>query len=349
MNILIVDPDTGIFQDYERLLPDRKKFKLAFESSGEKGLPAIEETDEPPDMVIVEQQLTDMDIFDFLEKTVSQNIPVVIASAEASERLIIELLRKGASDYLSKSGFKHGFLEPIIKRASMEYPHYKSSRLLASMVSNTPGYKEVDQEVHDLLLVEKKELERKRAQEKKENPYKRFLVEGRVYDFIHLHVRLRMPPPEAGEHGAASMGSLKNQLLKRFAGIPPLHGGELWSTKEDGLTFAFGPDDAMAALMTALDIYGHTFIQNVTLSNQAENVRVTLTAARGQTIYYRNKSRIVSETMTFCENLAAAESKAGGIFVTEPVLEEFTERGRNYFQFARETATGALFHYHSFI
>ena len=330
MNILIVDPDIGIIKHYQETLSGEGDYKLSFEQSAQAALKMLQTS--PPDLVITEHKLIDMDIFDFLRAVLHENIPAIIVSSEASERLIVECIRMGASDYLSKSKFKLGFLKPIIKRASMEFPHFKAARFVETMVSKTPGYSEVNEQVHEFLLVEKKEQAKKMALALESNPNKRVLAEGMVYSFIHLYVKLHIPPNLVKNIGSQNVASLKNQISSKFIAIPANYGGELWNAQEDVVVFSFGPEEIMPALTAALDIFGHTFIQNVTLGTGSDDIQTSLCLAEGQTLYHDDKSKIISGAISFCAQLISRDSSRNNIVISGDIREKLTDRANKYFE-----------------
>jgi DNA-binding response OmpR family regulator len=98
--VLLVDDDPRIRESLGRLLEGRGH-AVRSASSGFAGL--REATDDPPDVVVLDLGLPDVDGFELLKmlRAVSR-VPVIVATAREDEAVIVACLDVGADDYVVK-------------------------------------------------------------------------------------------------------------------------------------------------------------------------------------------------------------------------------------------------------
>ncbi len=119
MEIVIVDSDLAIQEYYRNLLESEfRNVRVKFFTSA---TPALEFVNvNSCDLVMTESRLDDMNFFEFLEALVNKRIPTMVVASDSSERFIVEVLRMGAVDFISKRNIKLGHLPSIIMRALLE-------------------------------------------------------------------------------------------------------------------------------------------------------------------------------------------------------------------------------------
>ena len=98
--VLLVDDDPRIRQSLSRLL-QRRGHAVRTASSGFSGLQ--DATDNPPDVVVLDLGLPDVDGFELLKMLRAVcAVPVIVATARDDEAVIVACLDAGADDYVVK-------------------------------------------------------------------------------------------------------------------------------------------------------------------------------------------------------------------------------------------------------
>ncbi len=98
--VLVIEDSKADQSVYRRTLHE---FDLVFADSGEKGLQQL--TAEPFDLVVLDYHLPLMDGDEVLARirlAIAPELPVVIVTGGGSENVAVDLLKQGASDYLTK-------------------------------------------------------------------------------------------------------------------------------------------------------------------------------------------------------------------------------------------------------
>ena len=101
--ILVCDDDELLTELLQFRL-EAKGFDVVVACDGREALVSVK--DSPPDAVVLDAMMPGLDGFEVLrrlrEDTATRDIPVIMLTARKGERDIVEALRLGASDYLSK-------------------------------------------------------------------------------------------------------------------------------------------------------------------------------------------------------------------------------------------------------
>jgi two-component system KDP operon response regulator KdpE len=99
-HILVIDDEPQILRALRTILTE-KKFRVTIANRGEEGL--AQAAADPPDIVILDLGLPDMDGFEVCARLREwTQIPIIVLSVRDSERDKVAALDKGADDYLIK-------------------------------------------------------------------------------------------------------------------------------------------------------------------------------------------------------------------------------------------------------
>jgi len=99
-HILVIDDEAQILRALRTILT-AKQFKVSVSSRGEEGLALA--AAQPPDLVILDLSLPDMDGVEVCARLREwTQVPIIILSVRESERDKVVALDKGADDYLTK-------------------------------------------------------------------------------------------------------------------------------------------------------------------------------------------------------------------------------------------------------
>ena len=98
--ILIIEDDTAI-QKFLRLTLTSQGYQVIARETGESGL--LEAASRPPDLIILDLGLPDMEGVELMKKFREWSaVPVIVVSARGKEQDKIVALDAGADDYLTK-------------------------------------------------------------------------------------------------------------------------------------------------------------------------------------------------------------------------------------------------------
>jgi signal transduction histidine kinase/DNA-binding response OmpR family regulator len=104
ISILLVEDNLDMVQFIQSLL--KKKYTVYSAENGQVALNWLSEQSSPPDLILSDIMMPEMDGFELLKQlkghTVYQYIPVIMLTAQANERYKLNALRIGVDDYLTK-------------------------------------------------------------------------------------------------------------------------------------------------------------------------------------------------------------------------------------------------------
>src|SRR5262249_4820863 len=124
--ILIVDDCPEDRAAFRRLMSDRPtvRYLIKESDSGEDGLALCRA--EPPDCVLLDYRLPDLDGLEFLDRLRRQQdrllIPVIMVTGQASDDLVDQARRSGAQGILAKTDLSREVLQQTVQAAIRE-PH----------------------------------------------------------------------------------------------------------------------------------------------------------------------------------------------------------------------------------
>ena len=131
--VLVVDDDSGIRRYLATLLPSLG-YEMVEASSGEQALEQLRARSAPAIVLLdlLMPGMSGLEVLDRLRHDHAQ-IPVVVLSTEAQRRTVVEAVRRGASNYLTKP-FEDGELESALQRALDEPVPAAEARVLKARV-----------------------------------------------------------------------------------------------------------------------------------------------------------------------------------------------------------------------
>ena len=99
--VLVVDDDEGV-REYVEAVLSRAGLEVVCAPDGARGLQALDERS--PDLVLLELSMPDASGIDLLRriKQRDEHLPVVMLSGQGAVANVVESLRNGAADFLSK-------------------------------------------------------------------------------------------------------------------------------------------------------------------------------------------------------------------------------------------------------
>lgn len=119
MNILVVDDDK-VDRLFVRELLD-EKFKI-FEAQSEREACEVISSQQV-DCVLLDYLIPGTDTLALLGNLVLQDLPVIMMTGEGNEVAAVNAIRKGAQDYIKKSGLSDKLLKQTIERAVEAVAH----------------------------------------------------------------------------------------------------------------------------------------------------------------------------------------------------------------------------------
>ncbi|MBE7438371.1 MAG: response regulator [Spirochaetales bacterium] len=327
MDILIIDSDRGIQNYYRNLLESEfrsvhVRFAMGMNEAAET-LAANR-----PDLVLTEIFLEEGSIFDFLGALVKMKIPVIIVSENYSERLIVECIRAGALDFLSKRFIKLGILPLLIKRALLEGDRWSKIQEVALGILHRPEYVALNRKIQGFLKSE--ELEKNRRDISRGVVRSVEYVEGQNYQVIFVYVQFH-PTAEHRQLESTQRLAIQQRVLSGAIEMAEKLGGQLWTLKEDGCFFAFDGDDALEAALAAIQIHASLNVFALTQENLREAPMVNIGIARGQTVYRVNKGDIYCEALNLSAHMAIYSRAPNQILITEDLFTALGARAQKYF------------------
>ncbi len=118
VRLLIVDDSPEDRVMYRRLLSQgvEREYRFLEAESGEEGLEMVRR--DPPDCVLLDYRLPDVDGLEFLQRVTGDgSLPVIVLTGQGSEAVAVEAMKNGAQDYLLKGTVSRESLERAVRNA----------------------------------------------------------------------------------------------------------------------------------------------------------------------------------------------------------------------------------------
>lgn len=316
MNVLILDQDPRGTEYLSGLL--RSEFSDLtghFTGSGQQALEALQQ--KSYDIVLMENNFPDDELFGVLKGITDTGTPVIIVGSDTSERMIVELLHAGASDFISKRNIKFGYLPSLIRRALLKNQGQSISETL-------------NQEIRSHMK-EDREAKRRYHFSRGLISNEKAFVEGQSYNLIYIYIFLPFAALQGEDGDAQQVGNFRRELMEHLMGIPGQYGGETWNQKEDTILLVFNSTDVMGAVLTVLEMRGMIRTFNLMSENLHGQFLLRTGITRSPAIYRENHGDIVSDGINLSAHMAFASNEEENILVTEELFSEMTPRARKYF------------------
>ena len=329
MNILIVDSDHGIYEYYRSLLESEfRLIEVTFVSSPDDAAEELAKGE--TDLVITETRLGHRDIFEFLKYLTKMRLPFIIVSGEPSERLMVECMREGAMDFISKANIKLGLLPLIIKRALLEGDRWVKINDFSDSLMHRPEFLELDERARQFVRAERQETMRKGIGRDGQGKVQE-LVEGQTYFIVYVYVQFYAPERFEKEFDENTTGTIRSRILNNIGDIGRKYGGQLWNMKEDGCYFAFVGEGYLSATLAAVEMSCSMNIHNLTIENFDEMLGLNIGITCGETVYRKIKGDIYSEALNLSAHMAIYNEEKPGALITGDIYDHLGPRVRKYF------------------
>ncbi|MDH5657015.1 MAG: response regulator [Spirochaetia bacterium] len=332
MNLLIIDPDTGIQEYYNHLFRSIfKNLNISYAKDCQSALEYLQSRE--ADLVITDTVLPDCDIFSILSDLIAKNLPVIIISSEKSDRLIVESLRAGALDFLTKKKLRQNLLEHVIKRAFLEGDRWMEILRFGKTIPHRQEYGTVDEVLKTFLVKERHEKRNMNLPMGYLADGSIKLHEGESYQVIYLYMQLHIPDEMSGHYDQESIAKILGDVLLMNINISERYGGRTWTKKNDGAFFAFLNESYQQAVLAALSIYSAVNLFSLRFGHDSGKIKVTMGIAAGQTVYHENKSSIYSEALNLSAHLAInKEMNGSAVWITSDIFNEISDSAGRYFE-----------------
>ncbi len=331
MNILIVDSDTGIHEYYRALLESEFRLILVqFATTPDEAVEMLAKGEY--DLIITETRLGRRDLFTFLGYLTKNRIPYIIVSGDSSERLMVECMRSGALDFLSKQNIKLGLLPLMIKRSLLEGDRWVRMHDFGETMMYRPEFLEIDARARQFVRDEQQERLRK-GMARENTPTVEELVEGQTYFIVYLYVQFFASKKFIEEMDENRGGSVRSRILNGIAEVGRKYGGQLWSMKEDGCYFAFVGEAYLGAALAAVQMQCSMNIHNLAIEEfeDDEGVGLNIGIHCGETVYRKARGDIYSEALNLSAHMAIYNEEKPGTLITREIYDHLGPRVRKYF------------------
>lgn len=114
--VLVVDDDRGLVRLIEKSLR-REGFSTATAASGQEAIAWLSQ--HPADLMLLDLKLPDFEGRELIHRLteLSRLIPFIIITGQGDERVAVEIMKRGAVDYLIKDGKFLEFVPTVVQRA----------------------------------------------------------------------------------------------------------------------------------------------------------------------------------------------------------------------------------------
>ena len=159
-HILIIDDSESVRQAMTNVL-SKRDYTISSVSSGSEGLSYIEQ--HQCDLILLDYSLPDIDGLDLLQNVTKRHaeIPIIMVTGTGSERLAVNALKSGASDYLVKSSDFISKIPHIVRDNLDKYDMKRRNRNLENQLRDSyKQLKQLNRELEEKVSTRTEELER---------------------------------------------------------------------------------------------------------------------------------------------------------------------------------------------
>ena len=160
LHILVIDDSETAREAIASVLPKRE-YTVTMMSTGTEALSYLDE--HPSDFIFLDDSLSDTDGLSLLHTLVKKfpDVPVVMVTESGSEKLAVNALKSGASDYLVKSSDFISKVPHIIRENLDKYEMKRRNRDLETQLRDSfKQLKQLNRELEEKVLERTEELER---------------------------------------------------------------------------------------------------------------------------------------------------------------------------------------------
>jgi len=160
LHILVIDDSETAREAIASVLPKRE-YTVTMVSNGADALSHLEE--HPSDLIFLDDYLPDTDGLSLLHTLVKKfpDVPIVMVTESGSEKLAVNALKSGASDYLVKSADFISKVPHIIRENLDKYEMKRRNRDLETQLRDSfKQLKQLNRELEEKVLERTEELER---------------------------------------------------------------------------------------------------------------------------------------------------------------------------------------------
>lgn len=326
MRAYIFEPDSNIQEYYRNLFQSEMRgLELHFFTSAETMRRKIAE--QPCDLIITES-LGSTAAVELIEEMSQKRIPVIVVSEVCNERLIVECMKAGALDFISKRNIKLNLLLDAVRRTLLEADRWMEVQGVLSRMPARPEFVKATQVLRGAIQAEQAEVRRLRIKNAPDEAGT--YEEGRSYNLAFVFLQLLFPPSvqnASDERG----GRIVHDVLDRITGIPVRYGGEVWVRRRDGGIFVFPGQAALGAFLCCVEIRGLLNIVNVTTENLYESIHANLAITSGMTVYRKNVGDVHSDALNLAAHLALQYPRQNSILVPSTFVDQLGARAKKYF------------------
>lgn len=326
MRAYIFEPDSNIQEYYRNLFQtDMRGLDFHFFTSSESMRRKIAE--QPCDLVITES-LGSPSAVDLIEEMAAKKIPVIVVSEACNERLIVECMKAGALDFLSKRNIKLNLLLDCVRRALLEADRWMEIRNVVEKMPARPEFVKATQVLRGAIQAEQAEVRRLRIKSAPDEAGT--YEEGKSYNLTFVFLQMHFPPSVLNASDERS-GRIVHDVLDRITAIPARYGGEVWVRRRDGGIFVFPGAAGLGAFLCCVEIRGLLNIVDVTTENLYETIHANLAITSGMTVYRKNIGDVHSDALNLSAHLAIQYPRQNSILVPTAFLDQLGARARKYF------------------
>ncbi len=320
MKIFILDYDTGIYEYYNGFFKyEFPKVEIYFFNQNQTFLEKIQM--ETPDLVLIEFEIEKpLEIYKTL---LEKKIPFIITTRLFNERLIVEILKLGAYDYILKQNFKLDYLKKIIARALLDAPRWKKLEEIKKQLDHFPEFGKYDLELKEIAFVQFKSIFL-------ENYPLPPLENGINYKLNFFTLRLPITSEMNQIYSELSFTNYYSDWLNQILSELKKYKCEILIQKNDAFTAIFHHQNFIEPIIASLRI---KLILLQILSNlEISRLDFVCCIEQGTMIYQTNKANLYSEAINFSYHLTEKiPFHNSHLYITENIYKNLPNRIKRYF------------------
>src|ERR1041385_2414858 len=114
--ILVIDDEQGFLDAIETVL-QRQRFNVVTASSGHEALNWLAR--KRPQLMLLDLKLRDIEGKELINQlaSVGRSVPFIVITGQGDERVAVEMMKRGALDYLVKDAEFLSFVPEVVRRA----------------------------------------------------------------------------------------------------------------------------------------------------------------------------------------------------------------------------------------
>lgn len=333
MEVLLIDSDPDLETYLGNMIRSRiQEAKITRVNTTDDAFEYLSRTDRPAfSAILTDNRTSGGSFFRILDKLTEYEIPIIILGSDTSERAVVEAIRRGASDYVSRRSLKYERLPAILERATLDRKQQIAIQKIRREMATNLDSKALDYQILLHMEEDRMEQNRKRVSGGQIATLPDY-QDGESCEAVLMYTVFGNTVSDGESIGDNVIKEKENRIRTKLEALIPVYGGKLWSRGNRFLLTALPQSNPVQAILLALEFRAVLATEVLRYEDVAPFIPMGTGISQDRLVYRKRAGDIVSSGINLAAHMAFAQIEKNGIMITGDVLGQLGKRTMNYFQ-----------------